>query len=32
MTKLPVPEQAEYVGLDLPHLCLDLVKDASCNK
>ena len=27
-----VPEQAKYVGLDLQHLCLELVKDASCNK
>ena len=33
MTKTSlVPEQAKYVGLDLPHLCLDLIKDASCNK
>ena len=33
MTKTSlVPEQAKYVGLDLPQLCLDLIKDASCNK
>ena len=33
MTKTSlVPEQAKYVGLDLQHLCLELVKDASCNK
>ncbi len=33
MTKTSlVPEQAKYVGLDLPNLCLDLIKDASCNK
>ncbi len=27
-----VPEQAKYVGLDLQHLCAELIKDASCNK
>ena len=33
MTKTSlVPEQAKYVGLDLQYLCLELVKDASCNK
>ncbi len=33
MTKTSlVPEQAKYVGLDLQQLCLELVKDASCNK
>ena len=33
MTKTSlVPEQARYVGLDLQHLCLELIKDASCNK
>ena len=33
MTKTSlVPEQAKYIGLDLPHLCLDLIKDASSNK
>ena len=33
MTKTSlVPEQAKYVGLDLSQLCLDLIKDASCNK
>ena len=33
MTKTSlVPEQAKYVGLDLQYLCLELIKDASCNK
>lgn len=33
MTKTSlVPEQAKYVGLDLQHLCLELISDASCNK
>ena len=33
MTKTSlVPEQAEYVGLDLNYICLELIKDASCNK
>ena len=33
MTKTSlVPEQAKYVGLDLQHICLELIKDASCNK
>ncbi|MDC3107742.1 D-alanine--D-alanine ligase [Paracoccaceae bacterium] len=33
MTKTSlVPEQAKYVGLDLPNLCLDLIKDASFDK
>ena len=33
MTKTSlVPEQARYVGLDLQYLCLELIKDASCNK
>ena len=33
MTKTSlVPEQARYVGLDLKYLCLELIKDASCNK
>ena len=27
-----VPEQARFVGLDLQYLCLELIKDASCNK
>ena len=27
-----VPEQAKYVGLDLQYICLELIKDASCNK
>ena len=33
MTKTSlVPEQAKYVGLDLQYICLELIKDASCNK
>ena len=33
MTKTSlVPEQAKYVGLELQHICLELIKDASCNK
>ena len=33
MTKTSlVPEQAKYVDLDLQHVCLELIKDASCNK
>ena len=33
MTKTSlVPEQAKYVDLDLQHICLELIKDASCNK
>ena len=33
MTKTSlVPEQARFVGLDLQYLCLELIKDASCNK
>ena len=33
MTKTSlVPEQAKYVGLDLQHICLELIKDASCYK
>ena len=33
MTKTSlVPEQAKYVGLDLQDICLELIKDASCNK
>ena len=33
MTKTSlVPEQAKYFGLDLQHICLELIKDASCNK
>ena len=33
MTKTSlVPEQAKHVGLDLKYLCLELIKDASCNK
>ncbi len=33
MTKTSlVPEQAKYIGLDLQYLCLELIKDASCNK
>ena len=27
-----VPEQAKYLGLDLQYICLELIKDASCNK
>ena len=33
MTKTSlVPEQAKHIGLDLKYLCLELIKDASCNK
>ena len=33
MTKTSlVPEQAKYIGLDLQYICLELIKDASCNK
>ncbi len=33
MTKTSlVPEQARYVGMNLQYLCLELIKDASCNK
>ena len=33
MTKTSlVPEQAKYLGLDLQYICLELIKDASCNK
>ena len=33
MTKTSlVPEQAKYVELDLRDICLELIKDASCNK
>ncbi len=33
MTKTSlVPEQAKYIGLDLQDICLELIKDASCNK
>ena len=33
MTKTSlVPEQAKYVGLELQHICLELIKDASCDK
>ncbi len=33
MTKTSlVPEQAKFIGLDLQYICLELIKDASCNK